>query len=107
MPVKVADMSKHLSSPLLFRLATLLVMALVIAGLAISAASASIQAAGYSVSWYTFDGGGGNSTGGVYTLMGTIGQPDAGSHSGGDYDLTGGFWTWVARYLGFLPLIKK
>lgn len=100
-------MNKLLSPPLLFRLAVLLVMALVIAGLAISAASASIQANGYSVSWYTFDGGGGSSTGGGYTLMGTIGQPDAGTHSGTGYALTGGFWAWVARYLGFLPLIVR
>ena len=70
-------MNKLLSPPLLFRLAALLVVALVIAGLAISAASA-VEHADYSVSWYTFDGGGGTSAGGDYTLMGTIGQPDAG-----------------------------
>ena len=45
--------------------------------------------------------------GDTYTLMGTIGQPDAGSHSGTGYDLTGGFWAWVARYLGYLPFIKR
>src|SRR5207237_460684 len=42
------------------------------------------------------DGGGGTSTGGGYSLSGTIGQPDASSFtspmSGGNYSLVGGFW---------------
>jgi hypothetical protein len=47
----------------------------------------------YSIDWHTIDGGGGTSTGGVYSVSGTIGQPDAGlTMSGGDYSLTGGFW---------------
>ncbi len=99
-------MNRYLSPPLLFRLAALLVVCLMIGGLAVSAASA-VGHADYSVSWYTFDGGGGVSSGDTYTLMGTIGQPDAGLHSGTGYDLTGGFWAWVWRYLGYLPLIKK
>lgn len=31
----------------------------------------------YSIDWFTIDGGGGTSTGGVYSVSGTIGQPDA------------------------------
>ena len=50
----------------------------------------------YSVDWHEFAGGGGTSTGGVYTVTGTIGQPDAGAMSGGDYSLTGGFWSILA-----------
>ena len=47
----------------------------------------------YSITWYTIDGGGGTSSGGSYTLSGTIGQPDAGpSLSGGTFTLTGGYW---------------
>jgi hypothetical protein len=38
------------------------------------------------------DGGGGTSTGGVYSISGTIGQPDAATMSGGSYALAGGFW---------------
>jgi hypothetical protein len=38
------------------------------------------------------DGGGGTSTGGVYTVSGTIGQPDAGVMTNGPYRLDGGFW---------------
>jgi hypothetical protein len=50
----------------------------------------------YSIDWSTVDGGGGASTGGVYTISGTIGQPDAGRMSGGNYTLEGGFWGIVA-----------
>ncbi len=40
------------------------------------------------------DGGGGTSTGGVYAVIGAIGQPDAGPvMSGGVFVLRGGFWT--------------
>ena len=48
--------------------------------------------ADYEITWSTIDGGGGQSSGGPYTLTGTIGQPDAGEMSGGDYQLSGGFW---------------
>jgi len=50
----------------------------------------------YSIDWFTVDGGGGTSSGGPYTLSGTIGQPDAGVMSGGNYTLTGGFWSIVS-----------
>jgi hypothetical protein len=48
----------------------------------------------YSIDWYTVDGGGGTSSGGNYTLSGTIGQSDAttATLSGGNYTLQGGFW---------------
>lgn len=38
-----------------------------------------------------------NSTGGVYSVSGTIGQPDAGGPmTGGNYSLTGGFWALIS-----------
>ncbi len=47
----------------------------------------------YSITWSTIDGGGGTSTGGVYSVSGTIGQPDAGGPmTNGQYSVTGGFW---------------
>jgi len=55
-------------------------------------AALSLSAQTYSIDWYTIDGGGGTSSGGPYTLSGTIGQPDAGVHTGGPYTLVGGFW---------------
>jgi len=62
---------------------TLLAVCLLMAGPALSQ---------YEISWYTIDGGGGTSSGGPYTLTGTIGQPDAGWSIGGKYELLGGFW---------------
>ncbi len=48
---------------------------------------------GYALEWNTIDAGGHTfSSGGAYTLGGTIGQPDAGALSGGSYTLSGGFW---------------
>ena len=51
----------------------------------------------YSVDWYKISGGGGPSTGGTYQVNGTIGQPDAsGALSGGQYSVTGGFWSIIS-----------
>ena len=51
----------------------------------------------YSIDWYKIAGGGGTSTGGIYQVSGTIGQPDAGGPmTGGNYSLTGGFWALIS-----------
>jgi len=55
----------------------------------------SAAAQTYTIDWYSIDGGGGTSSGGNYTVTGTIGQPDAGTASGGSYTLTGGFMSVV------------
>lgn len=55
----------------------------------------SAQAQTYTIDWYSIDGGGGTSSGGNFTLTGTIGQPDAGTAAGGNYTLTGGFMSVV------------
>ena len=57
------------------------------------ASAASAQ--NYAIDWYSIDGGGGTSSGGTYTLTGTIGQADAGTLAGGNYTLTGGFMSIV------------
>jgi hypothetical protein len=52
----------------------------------------------YSIDWYTIDGGGGTSTGGVFSVSGTIGQPDANATpmAGGNFSLSGGFWSQLS-----------
>lgn len=61
---------------------------IILVSLAVGVASAQ-----YAISWHTVDGGGGTSTGGVYRVSGTIGQPDAGGQmTNGQYAVTGGFW---------------
>lgn len=63
------------------------------ATLAILAVLAVAQAQNYTIDWSKIAGGGGTSTGGVYAVSGTIGQPDAGGPmTNGQYSVTGGFW---------------
>jgi len=61
----------------------------------------------YSINWYTIDGGGGTSTGSLYSVSGTIGQPDAGvAMSSGIYTLQGGFWAIQAVQTPGAPLLS-
>jgi hypothetical protein len=67
---------------------------------------------GYDLTWNTVDGGGATfSSGGSYTLGGTIGQPDAGALSGGSYTLAGGFWVGAVSQPSpskvYLPIILQ
>ena len=66
---------------------------------------------GYTLNWWTVDGGGAtSSTGGSYSLDGTIGQPDTGTSSGGSYTQSGGFWSGGAManaHTLLLPLILR
>jgi hypothetical protein len=77
----------------------------------LAAAWGAWAAEDYDLSWWTVDAGGQTfSTGGGYTLGGTIGQPDAGALSGGDYVLGGGFWGGGAlaiEYSVYLPLVLR
>ncbi|MEI2725485.1 MAG: hypothetical protein V9H26_18775 [Verrucomicrobiota bacterium] len=61
--------------------------------LILSASVLTASAQTYSIDWFKIAGGGGTSTGGVYSVSGTIGQPDAGGPmTNGQYSITGGFW---------------
>jgi len=62
---------------------------------AVCGAAISTHAQTFTIDWHTIDGGGGTSTGGVYSISGTIGQPDAGRLAGASYALEGGFWGFV------------
>ena len=46
----------------------------------------------FAIPWHTIDAGGGVVAGGDFMISGTIGQPDAGTCTGGAFTLTGGFW---------------
>jgi hypothetical protein len=54
---------------------------------------APLFAQNYAINWYSVGGGGGTSSGGIYSLGGTIGQPDAGVLTGAEFELVGGFWS--------------
>ncbi len=62
----------------------------------ICAVATAGHAQSYSIDWYKIAGGGGTSSNGTYVVSGTIGQADAGSMSGGNYSLTGGFWSLIS-----------
>jgi hypothetical protein len=61
----------------------------------------------YAIDWHTIGGGGGTSTGGVYSVSGTIGQPDASAQpmTGGNFSLIGGFWALFAVQTPDAPLL--
>ena len=70
--------------------------AIVIACLGATSSVDAQVAESYNLPWTTIDGGGVSfSTGGVFRLGVTMGQPDAGSLSGGIYSLQGGFWSVI------------
>ena len=57
----------------------------------------TLHAQQYAIDKFAIADGGGTSTGGVYSVSGTIGQPDASrAMSGGNYSVTGGFWSLIA-----------
>lgn len=75
--------------------------------------SALLAQDGFSIPWWTADGGGGASAGENFTITGTIGQPDAGAPlAGSDYQLSGGFWPGEtddappAHHL-YLPVVRQ
>lgn len=92
-----------------------LVLSMLLAGLLMAepaqAVDVSLPAADldddYTITWWTVDGGGGTSQGGVFTVTGTIGQPDAGTIAGGPYVLGSGFWTGEPIYKLFAPAIRR
>jgi hypothetical protein len=71
----------------------------------ITAAVAQLTApAGFDLSWNTVDGGGGSSTGGAFSISGTIGQPDADDVlTGVDFELVGGFWPGSVEPVALCP----
>ena len=49
----------------------------------------------FTLDWFSIDGGGGASSGGDYSVTGAIGQWDATDMQGGDFAISGGFWSIV------------
>ena len=86
-------------------------MLVVLIGLSLVVTSTVLaqSGSGYDLTWNTIAGGGDTSTGGGYTLMGTIGQSDAGLLMNSEgYSLAGGFWIGGAsQYHVYVPLVIK
>ena len=77
---------------------------LVIAAGSLTACGTQAQ---FALDWVTTDGGGGTSVGGAYSLSGTVGQPDAGELTGGNYTLVGGFWGVIQDTLPPLKIQRR
>ena len=75
------------------------------ASLLLVVAAISTRAQSFSIDWHSIDGGG-TSTRAVYSVSGTIGQPEAGAMSGGPYSLTGGFWALYAVQTPGAPFLS-
>lgn len=68
-------------------------MRLLLLSATLAASLVQLASAQFAITSYTIDAGGGTSSGGSFSLSGTIGQPDASAPSiGGGFTLTGGFW---------------
>ena len=85
----------------LIRLIILVGLALVVLG------SGPTPVQSYEIAWWKVAGGGGTSTGNTYTLSGTIAQTEAGSLTGGNYTLVGGYWGINMQQYIYLPLILR
>jgi hypothetical protein len=84
-------------------------LVLLVSGLLFTTTALTSTSAGYDLSWWTVDGGGGALVAaGSYSLAGSIGQPDAATWLGDGYVLTGGFWGGgVVEYEIYLPLVLR
>ncbi len=83
-------------------------MKLTVAASILLSAVALATAQSYSIGWFTLDGGGGTSTGGVYSVSGTLGQPEASAQpmTNGAFSITGGFWSLFAVQMPDAPLLS-
>ena len=82
------------------------ILVLIACLLAVAVPVLAQSSASYDLSWHEVGGGGGRLEGVDYTLLGTIGQVDAGVLVGSEYTLRGGFWPGGAQiYRIYLPLV--
>ena len=84
------------------------VLPFVLSALSLVAAVGDASAQSFSIDSFTTAGGGGTSTGGVFAVSGTLGQPDANSQplTNGNFSLTGGFWSIFAVQTPGGPLLS-
>ncbi|MEI7732712.1 MAG: hypothetical protein WCO56_24280 [Verrucomicrobiota bacterium] len=78
------------------RLGTQSPQAKLLVGLMLALTGAEILAQNFTLAGGSVTGGGGTSTGSVYSVTGTIGQADAGRATGGSFAVEGGLWALVS-----------
>ena len=92
---KIRKSTSHTALSLLLPLKLSVAVMLGLWGMSLGTTPAKAQT--YSIDWYKIAGGGGTSTGSVYSISGTVGQHDAGGPMvNGSYSLMGGFWALLS-----------
>ncbi|MDQ4122848.1 MAG: carboxypeptidase regulatory-like domain-containing protein [Acidobacteriota bacterium] len=72
----------------------LIILSILMATCLFTSVAAAQSGGNYTIMQSVIAGGGGSSSGGNYAVTGTVGQPAAGTTSGGGaYSLAGGFWS--------------
>ena len=61
--------------------------------LALAAITGLVAGQSFMLDGFVVGGGGGESAGGVYSVVGAVGQPETGSMNAGPFTLSSGFWT--------------
>jgi hypothetical protein len=88
-----------------------LIMLSLIACLALAAVPIASGAVGTAIDWGVFSSGGGSASSGSVSLNGSLGQPVVGVSSGGETQLSAGFWHAQAAgappYQVMLPLVVR
>jgi hypothetical protein len=60
-----------------------------------------------SIDWWVIGGGSGGAAAGSHILDGTLGQAMVGTVSNGGFELRSGFWSGLAGFEIYLPLILR
>ena len=76
---------------------------------ALASVALAQASANYDLSWHAIAGGGGRMESGDHAVLGTVGQPAAGTMSGSGHTLESGFWGRgaIARQPIYLPLVLR
>jgi hypothetical protein len=88
----------------------LILTALLLVGVAITASAASNASSSYQINWDVIAGGGGPSTSSSYAVNATIGQPVVGPADGVSKSIGAGYWyhtLWELVVQIFLPLVLR
>jgi hypothetical protein len=90
----------------IMNIVAVLLIVLLLSGIMIGAVWAQ-SGSGFDLHWNVIAGGGGDVTGGRYTVSSTIGQNVAGSSSGSGFTIGHGYWYGFGPYRVLLPVITR
>ena len=87
------------------------IIVIILALFTLASAALAQASTNYDLSWHVIAGGGGRMEGENHSVLGTIGQPVAGTMSSSGHTLDSGFWgrsaTVGQEYEIYLPLVLR